>query len=65
MALYEISDQEHATVLAALRTYQQRGYGDPANRPDNIHEIATNCDLVISLDDEGIDALCERLNCGA
>jgi hypothetical protein len=57
-----IDRQELATILAALRTYQAAGYGDPYNRPDDIHTIATDEDCVISLDAEGIDALCERLN---
>lgn len=57
-----ITDQEHATILAALRFYQEKGQGDPDNRSDMIHDIATNGDAVISLDDEGIDELCERIN---
>lgn len=63
--LHHLDDAEHATVLAALRFYQSHGQGDPANRRDDIHDIATNSDKVVSsLDDEGIDALCERLNTG-
>lgn len=61
-ALYRLTDEQHATVLAALRYYQQNGLGEPANRPIQIHEIATNADEVISLNDEGIDQLCEQLN---
>lgn len=54
---------ELSTVLAALRFYQSRGLGEPANRPGDIHEIATDGGTVMaSLDDEGIDSLCERLN---
>lgn len=60
-----LDDAEHATVLAALRFYQANGMGDPFNRSDEIHEIATNGGTVLSsLDDEGIDALCERINHG-
>lgn len=62
--LYHLDDAEHATVLAALRYYQQNGLGDPANRQEEIHIIATNGDTVISLDAKAIDALCERLNTG-
>ncbi|NRC54187.1 hypothetical protein [Neoaquamicrobium sediminum] len=54
--------QELATVLAALRFYQESGMGDPGNRSNAIHEIATNGDSVVSLDADAIDALCERLN---
>lgn len=58
-----MNNQELATVLAALRFYQANGQGNPANRSDAIHDIATAGDEVISLDDDGIDDLCERLNC--
>lgn len=56
--------QELATVLAALRYYQQAGMGEPGNRSIDIHDIATDGDTVVSLDDQGIDELCERLNLG-
>lgn len=62
MVAETINDAEHATILAALRFYQEKGMGDPANRSDAIHDIATNCDSVISLDAAGIDDLCERIN---
>lgn len=56
-------ETEHATILAALRFYQRAGMGDPDNRSDEIHEIATNCGAITSsLDDDGIDQLCERIN---
>ena len=54
-----------ATILAALRFYQENGQGDPDNRSDAIHEVATGGGDVISLDAAGIDDLCERLNTGA
>jgi hypothetical protein len=53
---------ELATLLAALRFYQQAGQGDPSNRSDVIHVIATDGDTQISLNTDGIDALCERIN---
>ncbi|HHA2676641.1 TPA: hypothetical protein ACOECQ_002765 [Stenotrophomonas maltophilia] len=57
--------EETATILAALRYYQQHGQGSPENRSDEIHEIATGGDEgLTSLDDEGIDDLCEHLNMG-
>lgn len=56
-----IDDQQHATILAALRFYQQNGMGDPANRSDAIHDIATNMDQVISLDENGIDELVDQM----
>jgi len=58
-----VDDTDKATILAALRYYQQNGQGDPANRSDAIHDIATNCDQIMaSLDTKGIDELCERIN---
>lgn len=59
----EFNDAELATVLAALRYYQANGQGDPANRSDEIHDVATNGgEVEASLDGAAIDALCERLN---
>ncbi len=60
-----ITGQEFHTVLAALRYYQMQGLGDPAYRPLEIHEIATNAsNLIASLDTEGIRQLCVALNLG-
>lgn len=64
MAVYSIAADELATVLAALRTYQGLGLGEPAKRSHAINDIACNQGDVISLDDTAIDALCERLNLG-
>lgn len=57
-----LTREERATVLAALRFYQSKGMGEPSNRPLSIQEIATDGDELTSLDDEGIDALCEKMN---
>lgn len=62
--MLSIDGSELGTLLAALRFYQERGQGEPGNRSDDIHTIATNGDREISLDDEGIDRLCENLNFG-
>lgn len=59
-----LSREELATVLAALRHYQSCGYGDPAEREDEIHEIATDGGDLTSLDEADIDELCARLNGG-
>jgi hypothetical protein len=56
--------QQLNTILAALRFYQQHGQGDPARRSDAIHDIATDGEIEISLDDAGIDELCQALNFG-
>jgi hypothetical protein len=60
--MIHLDDQALATVLAALRFYQRHDMGNPAMRSDELHDIATNGGTVISLDDVGIDELCERLN---
>lgn len=61
----KLTEQELDTILAALRYYQGMGMGEPSNRSDDIHDIATNGGKGISLNGEGIDALCERLNWAA
>ena len=58
-----LDSQERNTILAALRTYQAAGYGEPCNRPLPIHDIATNLDCEISMNAEAIDELCEKINC--
>lgn len=60
--IISVDAAELATILAALRFYQREGQGEPANRSDDIHLIATDGDSQISLDAEGIDAICERIN---
>jgi hypothetical protein len=61
-----IENQDLHTILAALKVYQDLGYGEPANRPMAVHDIAIGGELdVISLDDAGIDDLCERINGGS
>ena len=61
-----MDDQELATVLAALRYYQEQGLADnPDLRPEAIHDIAIGgdeADSIASLDGASIDELCERLN---
>jgi hypothetical protein len=63
MYVLRVDEEEFHTILAALRYYQERGQGGPFNRSARIHEIATNSGAVMSsLDEDGIDQLCERLN---
>lgn len=59
----KLNTEELATVLAALRYYQEHGQCDPDNRSIDIHEIATGGDNLASLDVTGVDELCEHLNC--
>jgi hypothetical protein len=63
--LIHIDEAEHATLLAALRYYQQRGFGEPVNRPDDIHELAAPDHVMSSLDQFGIERLFEGLDGGA
>jgi hypothetical protein len=58
------TSHEVNTLLAALRFYQANGQGNAVNRSDDIHKLAVGDNDDISLDDEGIDALCEKINCG-
>ena len=61
--MQQLTETDLATVLAALRYYQQNGQGDPDNRSDEIHDIATcGGEVMSSLDNEGIDELCAQLN---
>jgi hypothetical protein len=53
-----ITEQEHATILAALRFYQ-KSYNI---REQAIDEIATNVGEFSALGKTGIDILCERIN---
>lgn len=61
-----VTEDELNTILAALRFYQAAGMGEPENRPDWLHDIASpdGSGTTTSLDAEGIDGLCERLNTG-
>lgn len=56
-----LTNEQLATVLAALRFYQEGGLCDPAKRPVAIDDIATDGGTLVPLDAKGIDALCERL----
>lgn len=61
----EISDQERDMILAALRLWidvVNDGGGEYLN--DTLINIATNGDQHPMMDDQEIDALCERINCG-
>jgi hypothetical protein len=60
-SLYALTDAEHATVLAALRDYQDYLTVHGAPRAD-LHDIATNGGAIAPLDDDQVDRLCESLN---
>lgn len=58
----EIDERELATILAALRYWQDRG-GFEGCRNEYISDIATDCCNLEPMYEEEIDALCERINC--
>ncbi len=60
-----VDSQEFNTILAALRFYQENDQGTPSSRSDAIHDLATNGDAEVSLDNDAIDGLCERINFGS
>lgn len=61
-----LTNQEKNTIIAALTYYREGGQGDPDNRTHGIHNLATgevfpNTSEDISLDDEGIEELIEKV----
>lgn len=60
MTSYPLNDQQHATVIAALRFYQEQGQ-TKGWRSRSIDAIATNDGTLVALDDEGINKLVEEL----
>ncbi len=61
VTMLNVTDQEFDTILAALRFYQDKGMSEPANRPDWLQELACPTDNCTSLDNTGIDNLCESI----
>ena len=56
--------EEHSTILAALRHYQQGLQLNGDVPPQDVYDIATNSDAHSPLNTDQIDDLCERLNGG-
>lgn len=57
-------EQELATVLAALRCYQQVRSQCGGDIPEDLQDIADNGGTLEALETDEIDGLCERLNLG-
>ena len=57
----KLDSDEKPTVLAALRYYELQGMGEPDNRDDEIHRLATDRDRQISLDESGIRRLFNKV----
>ncbi|MFC1783810.1 hypothetical protein ACFL02_09545 [Planctomycetota bacterium] len=61
-----INQRELATILAALRYYQEENLSDSDKISQEIKEIATNAGLLKPLNLKEVDELCERINvCGS
>lgn len=61
MKTHQLDDQQHATVIAALRFYQSQFQTVSRDRDAWIEELATNAGTVEALSDEGVDNLIESL----
>lgn len=59
MASYKLSNVEVATIIVALRLYQQT---KPEDMPSGIADSVGDTEIIE--DDADVDELCERLNCG-
>lgn len=62
MVSINVNAKEHATILSALRFYQEKKQFNSFNRTAEINEIATNCGEFSSLTSAGIDALSHQIN---
>jgi hypothetical protein len=60
----KLTDRELATVLAALRVYQQALAMNGDLPPRGADEIATDCGELEPMGADEIDALCESINLG-
>lgn len=60
--MMDFTPAQLATMLAALRYYQQQGMCDEDNRPPEIEDIATDGGSVAALDEDEVDDLCQQLN---
>lgn len=58
----ELTKDELHNIVAALRYWQCNGQCEPDNRSDDMQEVVCPADGdVTSLDEAGVDELCERL----
>ncbi len=60
----EVSVEEHATILAALRFWQWYKQRNAISEEMGWHDIATSMGEFNPLSDMEIDILCERINVG-
>jgi len=64
MSLFNGADEDLATIIAALRYWQEQGMCEPANRSDELQDIVTDGDKLTSLDEADVDDLVTRLQYG-
>ena len=61
--IFSVDERQLATLLAALRFYQDENLQAGSAIPDKcIAEIASNCGQLAPLDFDEVDALCKKLN---
>jgi Zn finger protein HypA/HybF involved in hydrogenase expression len=58
----DLAEDEIATILAALRFYQESSLGERRKQPTWIREIASNGGTFAPLDKNRIQRLCAKLN---
>lgn len=59
---FEVDLAQFCTMRAAIEVYDQHEMGDPANRTDAVHAIATGGNnSVISLDSDGVASLVDLM----
>lgn len=59
MITLKLTQDEFNNVLAAVRHWQESGMCEPENRPDNLHDIATDGGLGQSMSDSEMDEMIE------
>ena len=61
MTLFNGADEDLATIIAALRYWQEQGMCEPANRSEEMQAAATDDDTLTSLDEADVDDLIMKL----
>jgi len=61
MSLFNGPNEDLATIIAALRYWQEQGMCEPANRSDELQAVATDDDTLTSLDEADVDDLIMKL----
>ncbi len=59
MITLQLTQDEYNNVVAAVRHWQESGMCEPENRPENLHDIATDGGEGQSLSDAEMDSMVE------